>query len=1346
MSGKPFRQTVLLKPLLSGGFAGYYTVSKNSTVSLGIYRKSDPKGKREQLRILVSAEYRKKGKYYIEWDGKDKEGNPLNFADCVCIRQQHRMTVTFSKLGNNSTALHGPTVFAGYSKVACTLPILYGGKNLLFNGRWYNEAGAEVGDYIDLDTDPHAKISIMPWGAAGDTGGGSDNYTPAEKPLIVSHDSLDYVLCAAQGYDQQTFLFGILKDTLLEKEFGAGSAVTAGGARTYNWAIGIKNTSFATERITGVAINALYIWVAREGLDEIDVLSAVDGSYIRTISINAPKHLTYDSYRNRVMILRDDGLGNPTNVYAGMVNDATGELPSGFVTVTDFPNDKVAMCIDNDLHILYIAYGGANQQIGAWNWGHPSNPSGTRLFTIGNAGGLQTNPNMADKSFCFTDNTTPLPDGLTPTHISAKNGKLYVCDSGNETVKHFSVVWNSGTSQYDVTLVDENRQIPTFYASGVDVNDSNAVFARYMEFDRSTGLPVRNYRPQITADYFSKEGYNVFKYVRTFSNGKRFATMDNYALSRTEIVELNTVTGWQPTGVLLPAGFTGVLNNNWDLQYLYCATDYNAGATVYVRQRTCSLDGDGLPTWAAETTIGSFVIEAGDAVENADAYAAGAASLVGITANGLIIIKNQNPTPTAKGHLQAYDITDGRRVFLQWQPTNEPVGDHLGHIGPDYPDGDYFEISNGVNNVNEGGMAILGDLVVTVCNAENWHAGQVTIFLAWGKTGLAAGQWGNTSWEGEALEKSPLFLCGNANSFRVARHTDNSNKATALIPDESKGGGLGVITMEGLNTFEYEEFDLIEPPTSLPLNGVNLLASLTNKAATITDVDNIEIENAGTDAVAQTTVNRYNKNEFTLALKPNSIHVPDNTFLRGNIYTPAYSPTLKQYIFETKLCFNLHAGADTGSPTALFMVMDINAKIICQITLEEALVTGIRNLKCNDVAIKTYTDRNTQVNFIQQWQYCKIVISAAGCLVYFGNLGPFVFPIFDNTAEWNKPEKIVGEVRKYTSIDGNYRSISIDNPCMYEEFETLPAPTFLRAEAISKKKIKMLFDQSMNLSIAGFIPKANNIDLTKASISGSGLEFELTVVEDILNTDEVTMGYDATAGDAENEDTPPTPLATFSNFEVINSVPVPEAFARINNNTNASGGYSTQIESRFFDTQANKTLIVGIKSAGYVNITNVQDIAKNTFVFDKSEVIGNVKIDFYRCSNTIAQLNNKITVDFSGMFIFKAIFVAQCAGLLTVLPLDSFGKGTSTNQMNVDASAFTTTQDDVYSVAVYANDNNNEDWTPPVGYSLVDEDPNGYGQMSDKVYNSIQTGKVVSASRLTNSGDMVIVVCNYKIQ
>lgn len=990
------------------GSSQFYLPS-TMNVSMGVYRTSDPEPK-TLLRTLFADKSYTVGIHPINWDGLDDFGNTVsNPQDTFYRGLKHTITKGWEPVGNSSDATFGSTVLQSYSPF---VKAAISGNNI-YIGESFNEGGARAGFKI-LISDPQKSIDILPY--ATDPNRGNPNDTNISTEFVCTNGTNvfwggndPYASYSLTHPISGSWVFGTKVSDDTNHAFSSGSSMKAGLGKTYPNAIDIVIDQ-PTNVITGMCSGGNLLWVSRQ--NEIKCYNATTGALLSTTTgfIN-PHQLTYDSSNGgRVWFLRTFG-ANTNNVVAATITAGTGALTGSILTISDFPTDKFSLVMDNVTTTLIAVVGGVYQQIWAWDVNN-LNPSGTFLWKLGQLGGYRSNVVAATDKFNFHDNTTGLAKGLAiPYACFDGSSNLYVGDVGSLRLQIFN---SSRVYQNTVTMQG------ALYGVSADMNNPDKIYLGPIEYDASSKSMTRNFSPHIQAAYFS-QGYDVFRWCSTLSNGRTYATLYNQSTfppaPNLEIVELSD-TGLRYTGASIN------IPNNYFLNYLdedfnifKIDGTYGVGATPKAQMRAqTSFDGSFNPLWGAFTDVLTFrPIEASDAMAEA-----GNTSFHGITNTGVAIIKNKEITLNANYHLEGH--VNGRRVWGTYKPTSR-LGDIAGFLGyrGSYPKPMYFERGNSVSTSTFVDVQVVDDVIGLVYNGEGWKGKQTNYFNLYHSSGLPITQFGTDRIASEAIGATGEFSSGNGFSFRFAKLTNNIYYM--MNGDESVHSALHLWTLTGMATINL--FDIV-PGTIVQevLEGTDLMTSVTFNSI-LTTTGNITRTRAdGGGFTAQSGVTSYDKYEKDITLR---LDAGSNfgAIEYIDVDLPAYNAALTSHKIWGEINFMDFLGQESVfTPTAELEVLDDAGLIIARIGLGMDLATEAR-LHLNSTVVIASTSANVLVNKLYKWQTFEITTNSANCIITYGLESPVTVAHQNNLANWEKPTTVRILVKDLNGFHYGNRSLGV---------------------------------------------------------------------------------------------------------------------------------------------------------------------------------------------------------------------------------------------------------------------------------------------------------------------------------
>jgi len=244
-----------------------FTLSAPAMVSAGVYDSDD-----YLLRVLFQGEYLEAGNHVFTWDKLDRQGNPVTGTPGVdwvikYLRSEANIVYQSPLIGNSSTVEHGRHKLRSFNPLQCA--VLDG--NIMTFGCGYAE-GISSAHQLLYDNKGE-KLNDLLDGIFGENG--------QETEFICSDGTIVY-LAGFDPYNNVTsWVFGVLLNNTTEFEFADGVPYTCSIGRTYNWCIGYMDGG-TDEQITGIAVSDSYLYIARGGIDTIQILNKLTGELLVT--------------------------------------------------------------------------------------------------------------------------------------------------------------------------------------------------------------------------------------------------------------------------------------------------------------------------------------------------------------------------------------------------------------------------------------------------------------------------------------------------------------------------------------------------------------------------------------------------------------------------------------------------------------------------------------------------------------------------------------------------------------------------------------------------------------------------------------------------------------------------------------------------------------------------------------------------------------------------------------------------------------------------------------------------------------------------------------------------------
>ena len=726
-----------------------FTISSPTNTSAGVF-KSDG----TLVRTLWNNKKYGNGTYAKTWDGKDDQGKTIASPDANYQIKVLTNNVSYEwqgTIGNSSENMAGPAKHRGY--YFCMRGMAFTDKYGYFC-TGYSEASPSVGKF--LVSKPQEKINFFP-----------TNVTTADNNFVAT-DGINVYWGAYDAYSSDnSFVYGtkVLDDS--ETTFPNGLSYVVTHGKTYLSVI--SKLTIANGLISGLAVqkNGNYLFVARSGLNQLQVVNKTTGALIHNLSYSTPKSLCVDDNDNLWMVSGNNTVSRYT------VNN-NGSLTSPTLTLSGLI-DPLAIQVSANGNIISVADGGTSQQVKSFN-----TFSGAFTSLLGDAGGYFTDPNVRDNKFYFND----ARGNHLPFIAYQPDGSFWVNDPGNFRVQHY----NSNNS-----LINRIMFLGSTYSTWVDKNNIKRVFANYLEFEvdysvqtltGSSGWSlVKNWGANITSKY---DNFSKLKYQTTLSNGRTYAFLRNsYDF---ELVELPSTGSLRFTGVVLSG--SKLLCSDGSLQ------DFSQSGSIYTYKRypLTGFDWANNPVWSGIAEL----LATGVSDEVKGNPISGAGNQIFSTTNKVIFF---NPSIYVDDKESSF--TTGYHLGLMQKGANNTFlfqtekSTHRNYSG-EYPIPGYFDVGNGVNNFAGGNVNIVDRNIITSYHGEFWKNTQTNKYNHYYDNGLAIGQFGTTRPEAGLFDLASPMMAGNALSPVVVK--DSNGDLYLWHGDESDHSGVHRWKITGLNT------------------------------------------------------------------------------------------------------------------------------------------------------------------------------------------------------------------------------------------------------------------------------------------------------------------------------------------------------------------------------------------------------------------------------------------------------------------------------------------------------------------------------------------------------------------
>jgi hypothetical protein len=728
------------------------------------------------------------------------------------------------------------------------------------------------------------------------------------------------------------------------------------------------------------------LFVAREELNEVQVIDKKSGALIKKITIAFPRSLSADEQGSLWII------SGKATVAKYLVNkDADLGVP--VLTLGDLL-DPVAINVSPDGEEIAVADGENEQQVKFFN-----TKTGKLTYRLGQPGGYFADAKVTDDKFYFNDAL-----GKRQTFVAFEpNGSYWVSDPGNFRVQHYDARHK---------FINRIMSLGATYSTCVDKNDIRRTWADYLEFELDYSAPlsgrtgwrlVRNWGANITPAYHKSE---KFTDVITLRNGKTYGFLRKK--NGREIVEFPPQGQLRFTGVIPFPGINYVMTKDGAIQR-YSKGEIG-GVSVLTSYEPTGFDNKANPTWSnVPTTLCTTPF-----LTAMDPNAPPKAECV--TSTGKVVIYDYNLVRrydkgiakewAAGYHLGAIPVGSNKWLWRTEQATN------VNYKG-DYPGAGFFDIGNGVK-VAGGSLCIVDRNVVTSYHGEFWKNGQTNKYNHYLDNGLAIAQFGIT--RAETKDHTEPGMAGNVLMPVLVK---GPKEILYLFHgDESDHAGLHRWKITGLNTISeqntvisYPASPAVAPASRKPASSTDLMASLKYNSILSNDDRSgwIRSEN-------EINVNQYNDifSVRTNVLNPDKLSTPD-LYVRfakkgANTYTLSYDLGKNRVTKSWKLTGLLaypHNMPNGESISQYFEVLDANGKIIttfyCKMNRASRPLTA--TIVANNKVIAEEPDAQLRKSMAP---FTQLEIAVVDGIVTFsyGKYKPVKTTPFQATANWRIPATV----------------------------------------------------------------------------------------------------------------------------------------------------------------------------------------------------------------------------------------------------------------------------------------------------------------------------------------------------
>lgn len=740
-----------------------FTLSTSVKTSAAIYNSAG------LVRTLWSGRSSGAGTYLESWDEKDDNGVDVPIDTYTPKLFTNNVGATWEGvIGNTSTNLTGPTVHRGFERI---YGLAITGTTLYLASGYAERIVSQMKASTSL---PQQRSKAF----------AEDGGTSQESNFVVT-DGTNVYWGGVDPFSpnkQVSFVFGSKVSDQSEVLFSSGVAFKCQYGRNYQKVLSlVTNTS---GRITGMAVQQTgnYLFISRKGLNNLYVIHKTTGALTQTLSITNVQNVAVDA-SDKLWVQTG------TTVTRYTVNSG-GTIASDGVTVTGLVDPQAMACNSS---LILVADGGSSQQVKAF-----STSNGSVAWTMGTAGGYTIDATVNTNKFYFND-----PSGLFFGSSIAfqADGSFWVVDSGNYRVL-----------KYNASRVFQEQilYLPHVWASTVDPNNTNRVFADYLEFSVDYSLPlsptngswalVKNWGFNAPAN--KDDDQRRLRFAATLSNGRTYACQRVSA--NWEVVELMPGSG--------TLRFTGITFSATNSQLypdgsIRRMNGTNVGQTPFwYKKPLAGFDSSNNPLWGAEVQLATAPAKtATDPIYYGVVESHFTAA--SITASNVLVSWDGGTGGFTSTDFHLGGITVGDNKWL-WKTARKVVPNY----SDPFPADGKYDLRNGVNYAG-GPILVMDNIILQGYHGEGWKSAQCNKWNIWGDKGQFITQFGVTA-EDVAIygDEAQPYMAGN--SFAASLVKDGSGNVYLWHNDESYHGGVHRWKITGLDTITIQDLTF----TSMSVN------------------------------------------------------------------------------------------------------------------------------------------------------------------------------------------------------------------------------------------------------------------------------------------------------------------------------------------------------------------------------------------------------------------------------------------------------------------------------------------------------------------------------------------------
>ena len=932
-----------------------FSISKSTNTSAGVFKDDSI-----LVKTLWSNVSFNSGTYTKSWDGKDDYG-----ADIASSSSNFKVKILSSNvnyqwqgiLGNTSKSQTGSGVHRGYYHCMRGL-VFTNGYGYFCKG--YSEGAPSLAKF--LISDPQTKIDFINSKQTGDI-----NY-------VATDDVNVYWGAFDANANSNSFVFATKVGDDSDVNFTKGSSYTITYGRTYK---SISTVNQFNSYITGLAVqkHGNYLFVARAGLNQLQVLNKTTGELVKTLSFSTPKSLCVDKSDNLWMV-------TGMNTVIKYTVNADGSLSAGSFSLPGLVK-PAAIQVSTDGNFVSVADDSTSQQVKFYN-----NTSGAPTSTLGTAGGYFIDPVVNNNKFYFNDLRT---NKLTFIAYEP-DGSFWVGEPGNYRAQHYAA---------NQTYINNIQSLGANYQTGVDKNNLSKVFSGNLEF--SIDYSVQNLSGSAGWKLHKNWGANIPAYMyqddtrfqTTLSNGRTYGIIRS--VNNSEVVEFPANGPMRFTGVRL-VELSKILCEDGSLQD--CSV--SGSSFYYKRYPLLGFDGLNNPIWSPVPEILATGIKS--ATGNPVAFPLSPV----LTSSNKVVFFNYNAYSDNAGPVfsKGYHLGAMSRGGNSWLFQTEK-STHRNYNG-DFPSAGYFDVGNLVNDYAGGNVNVMDRNIITSYHGEFWKNGQTNMYNHYWDNGLAIGQFGTT--RERTTGESAAMMAGNALTPTIAK--DANGDYYLYHGDESDHAGVHRWKITGLNTISEQVVDLAAPATyQAPVDYVDLMkglpfdADLPNNTAGWT-------RNPAVSSVVDVYSNAWSA--LTGKLKYDQLTSPD--ILINFVNTNSTSNIVARDLGYTYVSNSWKISGDIAYPgnmpnanniSQYFEVLDNNGRVLTRFypSLDRAVTPFVGSLFFNKSVITTSSEMGIK-NLMNNYAPFEIKMINGVVTFTYGNYSPVTTTIFDPAGDWKSPKTL----------------------------------------------------------------------------------------------------------------------------------------------------------------------------------------------------------------------------------------------------------------------------------------------------------------------------------------------------